>query len=625
MDDQWSRNGTATLAAPLSEGRAFGMSMIRAVLLLVLAGLAPLAAQVRAPLSVAITDVRYEVTVGRRQVDDRMLDVRVTFTVNELGPILLSLPAWTPGAYTLAEFARGIEGFSASDGDTPLRWDKLDPDTWRIIPRRAGRVELRYRVMADSLDVAASWTGEELAFFNGTNLFLAVEGRLDTPAHVVVHTESSWQVATGMTPDDSTHRYRAIDFHDLVDHPVMVGRFDLDSARVADKWMRLATYPVGSVQGRRRAALWEALTRSVDPLAAVFGEVPWTSYTVLQVATDDFPGMSALEHTESELAIVGIPFLDEPFVHSIHAHEIAHAWNVKRLRPADLTPYRYDTKQPTPWLWVSEGITDYYADLALTRGGLLEEAAFLELTLNKIESVQARPATALEDASLQVWLGMRDGTHNLYYDKGSLAGLALDILIRDASDNAQSLDTVMRELWDRTWKQGRGFSHDDFWNAVARATRGRAWGDFERRYIDGREPYPWDAWLPRAGWRLVEERITEPRLGVRLVQDPRGVRVEEIDPEGMGARGGLMVGDVILTVGGRDTREPGFGSYWRDHWGKRPGVPMPITVRRGERELTLNPVVEVDGRVERRITPDPAANAKARRIRAGILSGTPRP
>ena len=47
-------------------------------------------------------------------------------------------------------------------------------------------------------------------------------------------------------------------------------------------------------------------------------------------------------------------------------------------------------------------------------------------------------AVALEDASLQAWIGMRDGTADLYYDKGSLAGLALDILIRDATDGLYS-------------------------------------------------------------------------------------------------------------------------------------------------------------------------------------------
>ena len=77
---------------------------------------------------------------------------------------------------------------------------------------------------------------------------------------------------------------------------------------------------------------------------------------------------------------------------------------MKRLRPADLFPYRYDAPQPTTWLWMSEGVTDYYADLALVRSGFTDEATFLATVLGKIDGVDQRPATALEDASLQAWL-----------------------------------------------------------------------------------------------------------------------------------------------------------------------------------------------------------------------------
>ena len=52
---------------------------------------------------------------------------------------------------------------------------------------------------------------------------------------------------------------------------------------------------------------------------------------------------------------------------------------------------------------------------------------------------------------------------------------------------------------------------------------------------------------------------------------------------------------------------------------------MPVTVRRAARDLTLTLTVELDRREERRIEPDPRATAKARRIRAGILQGLPRP
>ena len=571
--------------------------------------------------SAPVSELRFEVGLAAEEAFLQSLRVTARFKVEGREPVLLSMPSWTPGSYEVANFARHVSAFTAMQAGRELRWDKLDPDTWRVIPAGRGEVTLEYRVRADTLDNARAWTREDFGFFNGTTVFLMVEGRPETPAAVRVRTEPSWLVATGMTPGDSARRWVARDVHDLLDHPFFVGRFDLDSMRVAEKWMRLATYPSGAMSAARRTALWDALSRSVPPIAQVFGEVPWTRYTVLQVIDSGYGGMSALEHTESELAIVAAEYLDEAFVTSVHAHEIVHAWNVKRLRPADLVPYRYDRAQPTAWLWMSEGITDYYADLALVRSGLIDEATFLGNTLGKIDHVANVPVIALEDASLQTWLGMSDGTADIYYDKGSLAGLALDILIRDASDGARSLDDVMRELWTGPTKAGRGFTPDEFWNAVTRAAGGRAFGSFEQRYIDGRVVYPWTEWLPLAGWRIVEDSTTEPRLGALLRAHADGVRVEALDPQGAGDRAGLEVGDVITAIGGRSTLDPAFGDAWREFWGKRPGAAMTLDVKRDTRLLKIDVTVEVTTLIDRHIAPDPGASERARRIRAGILRG----
>jgi predicted metalloprotease with PDZ domain len=571
--------------------------------------------------SAPVAAMRFDVTFGGVEAIASTIDVRVRFRVEGREPVLLSMPAWTPGAYEIADFAKQVSGFAARQGGRELRWDKVDPDTWRVIPSARGDVEISYKVRADTLDASRAWSREDFGFFNGTTAFLLVEGRPEVGAEVRIHTERAWRVATGMTPGDSARRYVARDVHDLMDHPFFIGRFDLDSVMVADKWMRLATYPVGSVGGQRRATLWDALARSVPPIVDAFGDVPWSTYTVLQVADSSFPGMSALEHTESELAVVGTGFLDEPFVRSIHAHELVHAWNVKRLRPADLVPYRYDRPQPTTWLWMSEGITDYYADLALLRGGIIDEAGFLATTLGKIDHVASVPVIALEDASLQAWLVMPDGTADIYYDKGSLAGLALDIMIRDASDNTRSLDDVMRELWRGPAASGRGFTSDEFWNAVTRAANGRALDGFPQRFVDGREAYPWQTWLPRAGWRIVTDSLTEPRLGALLRPDPRGVRVDALDTGGAAARAGLAVNDVITAIGGRSTLDPSFGEHWREFWGTRPGATMTIEIVRDGASIRRDATVEVTTLIDRHIAPDPNASEKARRIRAGILRG----
>ena len=138
---------------------------------------------------------------------------------------------------------------------------------------------------------------------------------------------------------------------------------------------------------------------------------------------------------------------------------------------------------------------------------------------------------ALEDASLSTWIHPTDGTGYIYYQKGSLAGFLLDIMIRDASDNKKSLDDVFRELYQSAYKQKwTGFTGEQWWAAVSRAAGGKSFDDFNAKYIDGREPLPFATVLPLAGFRLKVDTIREPRLGVSSAPDSSGVRVADVQP-----------------------------------------------------------------------------------------------
>ena len=363
---------------------------------------------------------------------------------------------------------------------------------------------------------------------------------------------------------------------------------------------------------------------------AVFRENPWKRYEIMQIAEPGFGGMSALEHENSNVAVVGAEMLDEDFVIPVYAHEIFHAYNVKRLRPSELWPYRYDAMQPTPWLWVSEGVTDYYADLSMVRGGVWSEAAFLGTTQRKMEHAEQTVPIALEDASLQAWLHVADGTSDIYYDKGSLAGLALDIFIRDASDNRASLDDVMRGLYSANFKAGKGFTADDWWNAVAKAAggaeRARAaeLAEFSKNYIDGRENFPFAAWFAKAGWRIRSDTIREPRLGVSLQPDSGAVRVAQVDPAGVAAAAGIRAGDVLVSIGGVPTSDPSWQS-WRAKYARQEGASFPIRILRDGRAMTVNAVVRLSTLIDRQLEPDANATPKAKRIREGILQGTTTP
>ncbi|HSU14604.1 PDZ domain-containing protein [Longimicrobium sp.] len=574
--------------------------------------------------SAPISNIRYEVTFTAQTAKDRSMHVDMTFDAASTSPVLLSLPVWTPGAYEVSNYAHWVSGFGAVQRGAPVRWDKVDPDTWRVRPGGAGPVTVSFEYRADSLDNAMAWAQPDFLFFNGTTAFLYPEGRTpDFPATITIRTDAGWNVATSMRARPGRFTYGESNYHDLVDMPFFVGRFDLDSMQVAGKWHRLATYPAGRLQDTARAAVWRGIAAMAPAEAAVFHDAPWPDYTTMMVFPEQYPGGSALEHSRSHLGIYTPELIGTPVLLDITAHEMFHSWNVKRLRPADMWPYVYDRAMPTVWLWVSEGITDYYAPLALVRGGVAGEDYLWENLTEKMQQVDDSPPVALEDASLSTWNHPQDGTGYLYYPKGALAGFLLDVMIRDASDNRRSLDTVMRELYEADFQRGRGFTGDEWWAAVSRAAGGRGFADFAARYVDGREPFPYARVLPLAGLRLQADTAHIARIGVQTQTDSTGVRVVALVPGGMAARAGLQVGDYIVSLGEVKVGAEDFGPAFRARYGTQPeGTPLPVVVRRNGQNVTLNGSVHYNTEISSRIAPDPNATVKAARIRTGIARGT---
>ena len=284
-----------------------------------------------------------------------------------------------------------------------------------------------------------------------------------------------------------------------------------------------------------------------------------------------------------------------------------------------LWPYRYDEEAPTPLLWISEGITDYYADLSLVRGGLIDSAGFFAVTTGKIGEVNDLRPVALEDASLSTWVHPTDGTGYIYYPKGSLAGLLLDIMIRDATDNRRSLDDVMAQVYTESYKRGKGFTNADWWRVVTQVAGGKSFADFAQRYIDGREPFPWETTLALAGLRL--DTIREPRLGISTAEgEAGGIVVNAVDPTSAAGEAGVREGDLLVSIGDIPIADQSFGQRFRQQFGSREGAPLEIKVKRGEQNLTLQARVRMAARLE--MNAAPGAGAKAVKIRSGILRGT---
>jgi predicted metalloprotease with PDZ domain len=330
-----------------------------------------------------------------------------------------------------------------------------------------------------------------------------------------------------------------------------------------------------------------------------------------------------LEHQDSQLDEIPAEGLDWPGLPGLYSHEMFHSWNVKRLRPADMVPYRYNDADPTQWLWVSEGVTDYYSYLANMRSGISDSAAFLDRIAGNITGIAMQPPTALADASLQPWIDPTDGSGGIYYPKGALAGFMIDLMVRDASDNKRSLDDVMRTLYETTYKKGLGFTPANWWGTVSQYAGGKSFATVNRRFIEGREPYPWDSVLAFAGLKMVTDSTRDLLFGLQPTLDTSGVHVLYVAPGGPTDRAGIKQGDVIVSLG--DLVLGKYASFEDLLVAARTqfqdGTQAPYVARRGGESVNGSFPIQFRVHARTRILPVAEASAKAQRIRHSLFTG----
>jgi predicted metalloprotease with PDZ domain len=569
--------------------------------------------------------VRYEVSIVQGQ-----FHVSAEFSARGKDTLLVSLPAWSPGNYEIQNYARYLHDFGARNATgQPLRWDRADKDTWRIWPAGSDRVTVDFDYEPEKIDLSLARTVADFAQFLGTNLFMFEEGQLARPAEVRFRLPAGWQVTTALKgPTNGV--YSASDYHELADAMTFLGRYSLDSLQTGGKWIRIALWPTADYTAPVARNLRSAVSRMAPVQNRIMGEAPYDVYTIFfNIIHEPIDFGGGLEHSSSQFDIMPANAFADPlsgklgdFMYPLVSHEFFHLWNVKRIRPAEMWPYDYHAEQYTPLLWWSEGVTDYYADLTNIRSGLWSTNEFLANAGSDIGQIESTPEPwSAEDGSEATWINeVYINSSQLYYPKGAVIGFLMDISIRDATDNAHNLDEVMRALYTRYYRQSRGFSTTDLLNEL-RAVGMPDVDGFYRRYIDGRDPLPYDSLFAKAGLRL--RRETGPLLGVSTQTNADSEsQVTGVVPGGAAAAAGVQPGDILTNVGEiRVTPDANWAQAFRSRYRGKAGQPLTIGVRRGVQALTLTTTVREGpigaGILERVSNP----SAKQAKIWQGLATG----
>jgi len=488
-----------------------------------------------------------------------------------------ALPAWIPGSYLIRDFARHITAVRAECEGKPVRLEKIDKHTWRAAPlKQAAPLTVICEVYAWDLSVRGAHLDETHGFFNGTSVFLRVIGQEDLPCLVdlqppVGRAFKDWRVATSLAPAQDEKRaakelgfgfYRAADYDELIDHPVEMGRFTLARFEACGVPHSIV------ITGRHDTDLERLcadLKRICEWQIRFFGEpAPMPHYTFLVTAVGD--GYGGLEHRAStallcsrdDLPYIGMKGISEDYrtFLGLCSHEYFHTWNVKRIKPAALTPYDLDRENYTTQLWAFEGITSYYDDLALLRSGVIELKDWLELVAKTLSNVQRAPGRlkqSLAESSFDAWSKFYRPDENTpnavvsYYAKGALVALALDLTLRQRSKS--SLDAVMRALWQRFGQTGIGVGEDDV-RRIAEELSGLNLKRFFADYVHGTDELPLKKLLAAFDIKLEWDKAKTPSLGIKTASEGKDVKLATVYDGGAAQAAGLAAGDLLLAIDG---------------------------------------------------------------------------
>jgi predicted metalloprotease with PDZ domain len=440
------------------------------------------------------------------------------------------------------------------------------------------------------------------------------------PHEVRVALPHGWRAASALEEDGSG--WWAASYEELVDAPIECSKFADAIARAAGRSYRIVVDGVSTVPAR----FVEDVARIAEAEVHIAGTPPYRRYVMFVHLSDEAGRIAALEHAASTSIIVPKKSFSDADAYDeltyVVAHELFHAWNAKLLRPTELVPYDFMKPQRARSLWITEGLTEYFAHRAMLRSGRWNRAAYLQHVGD--EAARAAEAAArsisVEDAAEMTWQPPDDAADDwdAYYARGHLIALALDATMRVRSDGKHGLDELVH-------------------NAVAAAERSsnitRLGTRILAEAVDGLLPAlgigaameKWvagpneskDVRVALATIGLALECMTKELVaaGFSAEREGSGLRVVAVGDGGPADLAGLKPGDRIVTIDGAPP-----AARWPERIARGAvGDKLALGVTRAQQRLELHVTLESEPDTTCKLTQAPATPAVTK-LRDALLS-----
>jgi predicted metalloprotease with PDZ domain len=502
--------------------------------------------------------------VSYQKPNNHYIDIEYIIDNVDSDRIEIQLPAWRPGRYELANFAKNVQKWEAFDiyGNT-LFSKKITKDLWEVKTKGNSTIHIRYNYFSNEINAGSSYLDDKQLYVNGVNCFLYIPERMNEKCVLELNVPEDYEVASGLK-EVSKHKFECADFHQLVDSPFIASN-SLKHHSYIESGVKFHFWFQG--QCKPDFQLLETDFRKFSKAQIEkFGDFPVNEYHfIFQILTHRT--YHGVEHYNSTVISLG-PSYDimkkEGWYNEllgVCSHELYHTWNVKQIRPTEMLPYDYSKENYTELGYLDEGVTTYYGDKFLLTSGVFDWERYaktfnqlLERHFNNFGVNNYSVAQSSFDTWLDGYVKGVPARKASIYTEGALIAFMTDVFILKNTNNEKSLNNVMKVLYTHFAKRGKGVSDEDY-KTVVEEVSGVSYDEIYNDFLHGTKDYTEaiKRSLNYIGCDLQvvpATNINESHLGFKIKYENSRCLIDSIFPNSIAEENGFSINDELIAING---------------------------------------------------------------------------
>jgi predicted metalloprotease with PDZ domain len=526
-------------------------------------------------------------------------------------------PRIVPGTYHIDDFGRFVQVFTALDAKgNKLEVQRIDANTFQIL--NATKLKKISYYIEDTWDTyqnnrvfepaGTNIEQDKVYLINHQGFFGYFDGHESKPFYITITRPQAFHGSTSLKKIVTKYDadvFRAENYHELVDSPIMYCRPDTSSFVVGGSIIRVSLHDKGGQLSAKRIA-----THLMPLIEAqrvyLGGKLPVDDYTFIMYVAD-VPYLSksvgALEHMKSSVFCLMNDDIDRQLqnIRDIAAHEFFHIVTPLNLHSTEISNFNFQQPRMSKHLWLYEGVVEYMAHHVQVKSGLMTVEKFFSIMSEKIHfSKLFDNSLSFTKLSQNV---LEDGYRRQYmnvYQKGALIALCLDLKLLQKSIGARNLASVLMEMGE-DFGPFRAFNDDQLFDKLEALTYFDI-GTFLRTYVDGNINLPIEEYMFNAGIVYKEKGMIKDISPLGGMENEGSLDINKdgqfyikddsrLDEFGK-AKLGLKKGDILLAWNGTMLSKENIFDIMTKHVGRtREGSEIAVTVLRNGKQENLKSTV----------------------------------